>query len=76
MFKIQVTVASDMMPRIDALAKESGLSRSAFCNMLIADGVRSREANAKLLDSLPDAIRDMLTNEKVVKAIAENAPSV
>lgn len=76
MIKVQVMVTEEMMSRIDSLAKDSGLSRSAFCNMLIADGVRSREVNAKFLDSLPNAFRDMLTNEKVVKVIAENAPTV
>lgn len=59
--KLQVTVSDDLLARIDVLSKESGLSRSAFCNMLVADGVRSRETGRKLAESMPDYIREAIS---------------
>ena len=67
--RIQVIVSDELLPRIDKLAKESGLSRSSFCNMLVADGVRSRESANMFLATLPESVRNAMSNPEVVKAI-------
>ena len=67
--RLQIMIADEIVARVDKLAKESGLSRSAFCNMLVADGVRSRESANAFLASLPDSVRQAMSNPDVVKAI-------
>jgi len=74
--KLQVVVSEELAAKVDALARESGMSRSAFCTVLIADGVRSRQTSENFFNSLPDSIARILSNPDAVKAIKENAPSV
>lgn len=74
--RLQIMIADEIVERIDKLARESGLSRSAFCNMLVADGVRSRESANAFLASLPESVRKAMSNPEVVKAIQDNKTGV
>lgn len=74
--KLQVIVSEELAAKVDALANESGMSRSAFCTALIADGVRNRQTSEDFFKALPDSIAKFLSNPDAVKLIKENAPSV
>ena len=74
--KLQVVVSEELAQKVDALAKESGMSRSAFCTALIADGVRNRQTSADFFKALPDSIAKFLSNPDAVKMLKDNAPSV
>ena len=41
--KLQVMVSDDFVERLDKCAKELGVSRSAFCAMLLASALRDWE---------------------------------
>jgi len=50
--KLQVNVADSFCERIDKYASDLGISRSAFCAMLIGQGVRAYDASYNLLDEV------------------------
>lgn len=50
--KLQVNVADSFCERIDRYASDLGISRSAFCAMLIGQGVRAYDASYNLLDEV------------------------
>lgn len=74
--KLQVVVSEELANKVHALARESGMSISAFCTVLISDGVRSRQTSENFFNALPVSIAKILSNPDAVKAIKENAPSV
>lgn len=55
--RIQVSVSDEMVSKIDALAKQLGVSRSAFCSVLIGQSVMNFENSMKI-------ITDKLSNER------------
>jgi hypothetical protein len=66
--KLQVLVSDEMAQRIDKHAKEIGVTRSAFCAMLIGQGVSSYEQAQGIINSAGDEIvsqlRDKLVSQK------------
>ena len=74
--KLQVIVSEELANKVDAIARESGMSRSALCTILIADGVRNRQSSDEFFKALPESIAKIFTNPDAVKAIKDNAPSV
>lgn len=74
--RLQVVVSEELAAKVDKLALESGMSRSAFCTALIADGVRNRQTSDDFFKALPDSIAKFLSNPDAVKLLKENAPSV
>lgn len=52
--KLQVLVSDEMAERIDKRAKEIGVSRSAFCAMLIGQGLLGFDRASDIMDSLKD----------------------
>lgn len=74
--RLQVVVSEDLAKKVDALALESGMSRSAFCTALIADGVRNRQTSADFFKALPDSVAKIFSNPEALKMLRDNAPSV
>jgi hypothetical protein len=68
--KVQVTVSDEMVTKIDAYAKEMGISRSALCSVFIGQGVLGFDKAYKLVN---DAI-DTVTSDLIEKM--ENDPKV
>lgn len=46
--KLQIMCSDEMCERIDVCAKELGMTRSAFCMMLIASGVPKWERDLRV----------------------------
>lgn len=74
--RLQVIVSEELANKVDALALESGMSRSALCTILIADGVRNRQTSSEFFKALPESVARILSNPEAVKALKDNAPSV
>ncbi len=74
--KLQVVVSEELASKVDSLARECGMSRSAFCTVLIADGIRSRQTSSDFFKALPESVAKFLSNPDALKALKENAPSV
>lgn len=47
--KLQIMCSDEMCDRIDLCAKELGMTRSAFCMMLIASGVPKWERDLRVV---------------------------
>lgn len=54
--KLQVLVSDEMCEKIDTYAKEIGVSRSAFCAMLIGQGVRGFDKSTEILQDLKEKL--------------------
>ena len=64
--RVQVMMSDKMVQRVDELANDLGMSRSATCNMLISQGVMSYEKTSKAMSTLPSELV-----EKLLKNIPE-----
>lgn len=62
--RVQVNLSEKMVERVDRIAEDMGLSRSAVCNMLIGQGVSSYEKANNIIANLPQ--------EAIVKALEQN----
>lgn len=62
--RVQVNLSEKMVERVDRIAEDMGLSRSAVCNMLIGQGVNSYEKANNIIANLPQ--------EAIVKALEQN----
>lgn len=60
--RVQVNLSDKMVERIDKIAEEMGLSRSATCNMFIGQGVNSYEKANSIMADVP--------KEAIVKALS------
>lgn len=63
--KLQVLVSDEMASRIDKRAKEIGVSRSAFCAMLIGQGLNGFDKAEDIISSLKEELK--AEAEKAVK---------
>lgn len=54
--RVQFTLGDRMVEKLDALAEEIGMTRSAACTFLVTQGLLSFEHSKKALGSLPEAI--------------------
>lgn len=50
--KVQVTMDDDMVKRIDNYAKQMSVSRSAFCSMIIGQGLMSLDKSMLLFEEM------------------------
>lgn len=63
--RIQVNLSDKMVERVDKIAEDMGLSRSALCNMMIGQGVNSYEkAQIILSDVSKGAIERIVADNK------------
>ena len=62
--RVQVNLSEKMVERVDRIAEDMGLSRSAVCNMLIGQGVNSYEKANNIIANLPQ--------DAIVKALEQN----
>lgn len=60
--RVQVSLSEQMVARVDKIAEDMGLSRSAVCNMFIGQGVKSMEKADNLI-----------TKEVILEAIKNSA---
>lgn len=61
--RIQVNVSDEMVENIDKYAKKFGMTRSAFCNTLICQGVIQYDTSADIIEKLSNNIYDKLSKE-------------
>ena len=50
--RIQVNLSDNMVKRVDALAEDMGVSRSAFCSLIIGQYVMNYEKSVDVLKSV------------------------
>ncbi len=60
--KLQVNVADSFCERIDVYARDLGISRSAFCAMLISQGLLAYDKSYTLLAETKDLIASRLAD--------------
>ena len=65
--RVQVTLSEKMVSRVDSMAEEMGLSRSAVCNMLIGQGVANWEKANQMVSIMPQELADKLMKMKIDK---------
>ena len=58
--RVQVNLSDEMVGKIDEFAKKVGVSRSAFCSMLIGQGCLSYEKAFDIANNMSDVLRDTL----------------
>lgn len=59
--RIQVMLGDALQVKVDRLAEACGVSRSAFCAMLIGQGVLAYEKSFEVMDSLKESLPEKLT---------------
>lgn len=47
--RVQVNISDEMVNRLDVIAKQMGVSRSALCSMLIGQGVMTYESSMQIV---------------------------
>lgn len=65
-FKLQINVSDEMKDRIDAQAKFLGITRSALCATLIAQGLVAYEKSTEWVKSLSASELEKILNEKML----------
>lgn len=58
--RIQVNVSEKMNERIEKAADEIGMTKSAYCNMLIAQGLMSYDRANQILQAVPEEFKNQL----------------
>lgn len=64
--RIQINLSEEMIREVDAYAKKMGVSRSAFCSMMVGQGVMNLNTAYKVIDTLGDKLTD-----EVIKTLPE-----
>jgi len=62
--KVQTNVSDDMVKKIDALANQMGVSRSALCSVAIGQYVMAFEKSMNVLDTMGNEAVKILKNTK------------
>lgn len=65
--RIQINVAEDMVTRIDEVASQMGVSRSALCSVAIGQYIMSMDKTIDILNALGERVGDSLLAEKLLK---------
>lgn len=65
-FKLQINVSDEMKDRIDVQANYLGITRSAFCATLIAQGLTAYEKSTEWVKSLTAAELEKLLDKKML----------
>jgi hypothetical protein len=65
--RVQVSVADEMVARVDEYARKMGVSRSALCSMLIGQGIMNYDKSMDLLTLIGDKVGDNLLAEKTLE---------
>ena len=60
--RIQVTLSDKMNERVERMAEDLGLTKSATCNMLIGQGVASWEKANNMMAVMPKEVADRLVS--------------
>ena len=50
--RVQVNLSDEMVKMVDSYAKKMGVSRSAFCSMMVGQGVMNLDKAYNLFDNL------------------------
>lgn len=61
--RIQVNLGPELQEKVDKYASMCGVTRSAFCAMLVSQGVMSYDKGFEILDSLKDKLPGALAND-------------
>lgn len=65
--RLQVNVADEMVTRIDDIASQMGVSRSALCSVAIGQYIMSLDKTMDILNALGEKVGDSLLTEKILK---------
>lgn len=61
--RVQVNLSDEMVKEVDAYAKKMGVSRSAFCSMMVGQGVMNLNVAYKAVDVISEKMsEDILKN--------------
>nr|CDL67214.1 unnamed protein product [uncultured bacterium] len=69
--RVQVNLSDELVGAIDVYAKKMGVSRSAFCSVMIGQGVMGYDQSMKLLTDIGDKIGDSLLAENQLQKVLE-----
>lgn len=72
--KVQVLMSDELVKRVDAIANSFGVSRSAYCAMLIGQGVLATERSLDQMDSLALQMTGSLASQMTASGTGANAP--
>lgn len=67
--RVQVNLSDEMVSAVDSYAKKMGVSRSAFCSMMVGQSVMNLDKTYNMLDKIgikisEDIIKDTKTDIK------------
>ena len=60
--RVQVNLSDEMVETVDKYSKMMGVSRSAFCAMLIGQGCLSYDRASNALDGMTETLKDSLNS--------------
>lgn len=62
LMRCQVNLSDNMVSKVDAYAKDMGVSRSALCSILIGQGIMSFEKANSVVESMKPELLDVVKN--------------
>lgn len=65
--RLQINVADEMVTRIDDIAGQMGVSRSALCSVAIGQYIMSLDKTMDILNALSEKVGDNLLFEKILQ---------
>lgn len=71
---LTISVSPELFEKIEALSKQSGVSKSAYISVLVAESIRTKEIVNSALDDFPEALanklKEVLKSEKGSDALS------
>lgn len=69
--RVQVNLSEEMVEAIDVYAKKMGVSRSAFCSVMIGQGVMGYNQSMQLLAEIGEKVGDSLLAENQLEKVLD-----
>lgn len=60
--RIQVNLGDALQKKVDKYADLCGVTRSAFCAMLVSQGIMAYDKSFEVIDSVKDSLPNVLSN--------------
>lgn len=70
--RVQVNLSDEMVAAVDNYAQKMGVSRSAFCSVMIGQGVMGYNQSMKLLTEIGEKVGDSLLAENQLQKVLED----
>lgn len=70
--RVQVNLSDEMVAAVDNYAQKMGVSRSAFCSVMIGQGVMGYNQSMKLLTEIGEKVGNSLLAENQLQKVLED----